>query len=299
MKKRKIIFFILGALFLGLLVWRLQKTIHQKHLLATTQNIVVYPRVEVTTPMNKEMDEWIDTWGIVSSENSTIIYPKVSGIVLEERVQIGDFVKVNDTVAILDRNLQPQEYKRAAIVTPFSGVVTQRFQSVGSTVTPQTPIYQIESINQLKVICKTNQQSLNKIRLQQKVRITCNAFEGEEFWGTVSKIYPTADPNSHSAKIEISIHTTKLKPGMYVDAQIVIGRIQGLFLPVQAIYERSNETKVGVVRNNRVQILFIRAGKRVGNERLVEGISKQDTVITSGIDWLTDGDTVVVIGRSL
>lgn len=294
MKKRKLFFIIIGVLFIALLIWRLQKTIHQKRVLATMPNPIVYPRVEVTLPVEKEVEDFLESWGVVVSENSTIVYSNLPGLLLEERVKVGDLVKVHDTLAIVDRNLRPQEFKHYAVLSPLQGVVTQRFQSLGATITPQTPLYQIESIHQPKVICKANQKTIGKIQLNQKVKIYCNAFEGEEFYGTVSKIYPTTDQSNHITKFEVSIHSSKLRPGMYVDLKIHIGKVKGLFVPVQAVYERSNVTKVGIFQNNTVRIQTVRAGKRIGNERLIEGITNNDTIITSGIDWLSDGDTVVV-----
>lgn len=294
MSKKKLFFILIGSLFLIVLIWRIQSTIRDKKQLAAMQNPVVYPRVEVAVPVEREIDDFLSLWGEIESKERVEVFSKFSGILTKINFDVGDFVKINDTLAIFDRNLQPLDYQSVSVLSPMKGIVSKKYENVGSTVSPQSALFRIETINQLLVRSYVNQKDIQKVKPNQRVQIECNAFEGEVFLGSISKIYPSFENTNRSIPIEISIPSGKLKPGMYVHVSIQIQKIKGLFLPVEAIYERDREVKVGVLKSPIVSIQKISAGKRFGNERLVEGLSKEDTVITSGLDWLSNGDTVVV-----
>jgi len=71
------------------------------------------------------------------------------------------------------------------------------------------------------------------LKVGQKIDITAKSYPGEKFEGTISLINPFLDEAKRTAKVRIDIPNPdfKLRPAMYVNAELTMDMGDGLTIP--------------------------------------------------------------------
>ncbi len=126
----------------------------------------------------------------VGIENSQVLAPVISiyasgvGRLNELDAVEGHFVKSGDTLAVVGSE---------TIRAQGNGIIISAENQVGGTVTPQTPLIQMENPNDLRVVGTLDEnKGLSSIKIGQVVSFTVDALAGETFWGYVDEISPMA-----------------------------------------------------------------------------------------------------------
>lgn len=129
-------------------------------------------------------------------------------------------------------------------------VVAERFIDEGQTVTANAPLLQIVDIDPLSGIFFVTEKDYAKLRTGQPVEIRTDAFPNETFAGTIERIAPVFREQSRQARVEISIpnEQQKLKPGMFIRAQVEVDRDENAtVIPAEAIVTRSDAQGIFIV----------------------------------------------------
>jgi RND family efflux transporter MFP subunit len=140
--------------------------------------------------------------------------------------------------------LQQQTVVRA----PISGRVGQRNAEVGMRVDPQTPLFIIGRLENMRVEVPVTQNVLTHIREGQRVELRLAA-PAEPIDAQVSRISPFLEAGSYSAEVEIDVpnHAGAFVPGMFVTVDIFYGESeQATLVPVSAVYEHPGSGVRGV-----------------------------------------------------
>jgi len=181
------------------------------------------------------------------------------------------------------------------IRAPFSGIVTQKFASVGAFVTPTTSASATSSATstsivaiagRLEVLAKVAENDIAQIRPGQRVQVRTTAYRGETFQGKVRLIAPAAvvEQNVTTFQVRVALETgqQKLRSGMNVDLTFVGQPLKDvLVVPTLAIIMQKGQTGV-----------LVQDGERSKFRPVVVGFSTDDQ--TQVIDGLKVGDRVVV-----
>ncbi|MGD2245947.1 MAG: efflux RND transporter periplasmic adaptor subunit [Candidatus Aminicenantes bacterium] len=117
------------------------------------------------------------------------------------------------------------------IKSPIDGVVINRNVNVGQTVAAsfQAPVlFQIaNNLAQMQVECSVDEADIGKVKEDQKVRFTVDAFPDENFRGTVKQVRysPEIVQNvvTYTTIVEVDNPDLKLRPGMTAIVSIVTG----------------------------------------------------------------------------
>ena len=129
---------------------------------------------------------------------------------------------------------------------------------VGDEIQRSQIIIQIPDPIQMKVNIKVHESWINKVKLDQKAKITVPAFPDEEFTGEVIKKAPLADqsnflnPDLKVYATEVCIEGTHdfLKPGMTAKVEILIDKLEDVFIvPIQAVMNKEGR-KICYIRNS-------------------------------------------------
>ena len=190
---------------------------------------------------------------------------------------------------------------------PETRVIGQRFMDAGALVTVNTPILSVLDINTVRAVISVSEKEYPKIALSDKVAVTTDAFPGQIFEGTVSRIPQELGLLTREAEVEVAIDNDKrnLKPGMFVRADIEFARHYGAAAaPLEAVVRRDDGRRgVYVVNDDRTQVSFqpvvegIVDGKWV---ELVDGGELLDReVVVLGQHLLKDGITIRVAGEPI
>jgi HlyD family secretion protein len=117
------------------------------------------------------------------------------------------------------------------IKSPIDGVVISRNINVGQTVAAsfQAPVlFQIANdLSQMQVECSVDEADIGKVKEDQKVRFTVDAFPDENFNGVVKQVRysPEVVQNvvTYTTIVDVENPEMKLRPGMTATVSIVTG----------------------------------------------------------------------------
>jgi len=145
------------------------------------------------------------------------------------------------------------------IVSPMDGVIIERPVELGETVTGSgsfnagTVISTVADLGTMLVKGGINEVDIGKIHLDQKARITLDAFPRVLFKGTISRIAPAARLDNQVKVFDVEIALEKLgvelRTGMTANIEIR-GEIreQVLTVPVESVFVRGEEEMVYIQR---------------------------------------------------
>ncbi|MBU1186709.1 MAG: efflux RND transporter periplasmic adaptor subunit, partial [Acidobacteria bacterium] len=179
------------------------------------------------------------------------------------------------------------------------GYITERLIEVGDRVNANEQVYTIEDFKPLLIrvfVPTTDSTSLNVGMLSE---VTTEVLKGNVFNGSVKLINPRIDTQTGTVKVTIEVYdeSLKLKPGMFVEARIIIGMKENvLAVPRKAILYKQNKTYVFVKQGNSVSQREITIG--LTEEDLVEitsGLNGGEVIVTVGVESLKDGDRIEVL----
>ena len=102
------------------------------------------------------------------------------------------------------------------------------------------PIYVVEQITPVKLLVGISETDYTKVKKGDKVKITADALPGQEFTGTVNKIYPTIDPKTHTFTTEIIVPNgdKALRPGMFARVSVEFGVNHSVVIPDVAVVKQ-------------------------------------------------------------
>jgi HlyD family secretion protein len=183
------------------------------------------------------------------------------------------------------------------IVAPFDGIAIKKYADIGAFVSPSmsssgasassSSIITLAS-DRLQVVVNLSESQIAKIKLGQAVKIKVDAFPDEQFNGKVDQIAPQAtisqNVTSFEVRVGITAESTKLRSGMNVEAQFVIGNLENaLLVPNAAVVKQADGTGVYVLGSDRKPIFqTIQTGTTSGGFTEVKsGLQGNEKVLIS------------------
>ncbi|MBL7081469.1 MAG: efflux RND transporter periplasmic adaptor subunit [Candidatus Omnitrophica bacterium] len=239
--------------------------------------------------------------GDIKAKDEAIIYPRVTGKIIEKRAGEGDSVKKGDALVYIDRDEVGFQFQEAPVESPIDGIVGRIYVDVGTRVLPQTPIGLVVNMDVVKVRVDVVERDLPKIRKGQVARVLVDAYSDEIFEGTVERVSPVVDLISRTALVEIKIlnYDRRLKPGMFARIKILIREKEDvLIIPKDAILKEDSSNYVFVVKDNKAHRQKIETGLHENSKfEVINGLKEGEFVVTMGNTRLKKGDMVEIIER--
>ena len=212
----------------------------------------------------------------------------------------------NDSLASLEqRRIEVQDAERefgyTRVRATIGGTITQRFVRQGDQVNPGTELFEIVDFKSLVARIYVPEQDLGKLSPQQPARIHAVAVRAEPFMARVDRVAPIVDARTGTVKVTVDIGGQPgLRPGLYVDVELVIAREEeALLVPKRAILYENDRVFVFRVREGRatrVELLPVMAN--VDYVRPLSGFAVGDTLVVAGQASLKDGALVEIVERS-
>lgn len=242
--------------------------------------------------------EVLEYTGNIKAQDEALVYPKVSGKIMEKVKVDGSSVNKGETLAYIDRDEVGLKFEKAPVQSPLIGIVGRIYVDIGQNVDTQTPIALVVDMDKVKINFDTPEKYLPRVSLGQVARINVDAYPQEEFLGQVSKISPVVDLITRSAPIEITVDNPqhRLKSGMFANVGLILREHKNV--PVilkEAVMGREPDTYVYVVEANKAILKKIILGLRQGPYYQVrEGLKPGDLVVIMGQQRLYEGASVNV-----
>jgi membrane fusion protein (multidrug efflux system) len=179
------------------------------------------------------------------------------------------------------------------------GYITERLIEVGDRVNANQQVFTIEDFSPLLIRVYVPTSDSIKLKTGMPAEVNTDIIEGSAFQGSVKLINPRVDVQTGTVKVTIEVfdETLHLKPGMFVEAKIVIGKKENvLVIPRKAILYKQNKTFVFVMDKNMVSQREIMLGLTEEDDvEVLSGLEPGEVIVTVGVEGLEDGERVEVV----
>jgi HlyD family secretion protein len=218
---------------------------------------------------------------------------------LNKAIGLIDFAKFNVTQTV--------------ITSPINGVVLQKYRELGDTITAfgqspggggATDIAQLADLSDMRCEVDINESDIAKVTMGTPATVIPDAYPDNPFPAQVVKIYPEADRQKGTVKVEVRILQPDLKiikPEM--SAKVTFQSIMTqkaaasmVLVPKKAIVTEGNANSVWVVRGDLAHSVAIVLGREFQDGVEVRsGLSGGETVIVVPPSGTHEGQAVTAV----
>ncbi|MEN8447248.1 MAG: efflux RND transporter periplasmic adaptor subunit, partial [Cyanobacteria bacterium J06555_13] len=219
---------------------------------------------------------------------------------------------------------------QTVVTAPTAGIIAQRNTTIGDTATAGQPLYSLIEAGELALEITPSQPQLAKLDVGTPVTVstvdgagTVGRAQQFEIQSRVSSIDPILDKQRRQATVNIALPTDSaaynLRPGMFLQAEVVIGQRRSVVVPAAAVInqpdgtsivftisERSkgeNPIETNVVKANVVEVATrpdqlpadSSAMTPANQVEILSGLSPGSRIVVSGASYLQPDDRVSVV----
>ena len=187
------------------------------------------------------------------------------------------------------------------IISPFSGIIVDLpYYTQGTRVASGQKMVGLMSYDKMYMEINLPEKNLPDVSVGQKVMITSYTLINNTLYGTVSELSPAIsnETRTFTGKLQIDNPDLKLRPGMFVKADIITAqKDSAIVIPKNIIMSSSRGKYVFVIgRNNSADDRYLKTGiENQDNIEVIEGLAKGDRIIIKGFETLRDNSKVKVI----
>jgi RND family efflux transporter MFP subunit len=184
------------------------------------------------------------------------------------------------------------------VLSPVTGFVGKRNLDPGAYAGANTAIVSVVDLSTVRMVANLVEKDFKRVQRGAEAVVEVDAFPGETFVGSVSRVAPVFDPATRTATMEIEVPNpgARLKPGMYARVRLVTGRKpDALTVPRSAVVDIEGKRGVFRLEEDVVRFFEVQTGL-VDTERveILAGLNEGAQVITTGAVAVRDGDRVQV-----
>lgn len=189
------------------------------------------------------------------------------------------------------------------LYAPFSGVISRRYQESGANVMLGVPIYNLVTINSVKVKIAIPENEISSIKVGQSCMIKISALDDASFEGKIIEKGISANPVSHTYDIKVQVNNSNLRimPGMVCKAYLINSGIsdekKNIIVPLKAIQVDYSGKRFVWIKDDENKAVYkeVVPGKLIGNSIVIEqGINEGDNLIVEGYQNISPGITVEI-----
>jgi biotin carboxyl carrier protein len=190
-----------------------------------------------------------------------------------------NLTKAEDALSDAKENVE-----NCSIYAPFDGIISDVKVKKGDTVSTATILATIVAKKKIAEII-LNEIDAAKVKVDQKVTLTFDALPDLTLTGKVIDIDKVGTVSqgvtSYGVKIALDSDDERIKPGMSVNAEIIVDRKENVLLvPNSAIKSNGMGKYVEVIKNNKIEKRYIKTG--ISNDEfteILEGLNEGEVII--------------------
>lgn len=197
--------------------------------------------------------------------------------------------------------------ERKTIRAPFSGILGIRQANLGEYLAAGQAIVPLQKVDPIYVNFGVPQQDAPQVHSGRSLQVTSDDLPGARFAGRVTALDSVVNEQTRNIQAQATLSNPqgKLRPGMFVQVQVVVGASRDVItLPASAINYAPYGDSVFVVTGltdpkgksyRGVRQQFVKVdGSRGDQVAVVSGVNPGDEVVTSGVFKLRNGGAVRV-----
>ncbi len=189
---------------------------------------------------------------------------------------------------------------KMSIVAPFTGVIVDMpYYTVGTKLNTGLPIVKLMAYKNMYMEINLPEKNLQLIKNGLNVNITSYVFPEDTLTGKVTEISPAISTETRTFKCKIQVNNLKLKlrPGMFVKADIVTQRKKNVIvISKDYLLSDSRGKSLFIVEQGTAHQRHVKTGLENQDQiEIVSGIKLNDRLVIKGFETLRDRSKVKVI----
>src|SRR5574344_2265041 len=177
-------------------------------------------------------------------------------------------------------------YPYVVLTASKDGIILERKINPGEFVQKDSQMFNLADLSTIWLVGYAFEKDSAYRKIGEKVKGTLEESRGKETLGTLSYVSPILDPNTKTLEVraEIPNKTLKIKPNMYAEMYVDIGKVKRLAVPNTALEKYGDYTfayvriKPHVYEERKVQI-----GKKNDKySEVISGLKEDEEVVTTG-----------------
>ena len=170
----------------------------------------------------------------------------------------------------------------------------------GSMLSTNSAILSIIELHPITAVIFVTDRDSYRLQPGQETAILSSSFPDESFAGRVARMSPLLNETSRQARVEIEIQNpdSRLKPGMFITAQVEYARrAEATLAPLSSIVQRGGRSGVFLADSGTMKVKFVpvKTGIVAGEwAEVVEPSGLSGEVVTLGQHLLEDGVGVIM-----
>ena len=200
----------------------------------------------------------------------------------------------DDQIAELEKTRKPTEM--ITLRSPFKGVVQDIAVDQGRRVMTGDHLVDIADLSVVWVWAQFYQDELPMLKAGLPITITTSSYPGEKFNGRISVVDPFINDSLRTGRVRIDVENSglKLRPDMYVDAELKMDMGEGVAVPFNAVLPTGKHNIVFVDKGGgKLEPRYVELGRKYGDFYEVKsGLRENERVVTSA-NFLIDAEAKV------
>ena len=218
-------------------------------------------------------------------------------LLVKEYISQQEYEQSNNQVltARADQQALQATLLKANVRAPFNGKLGLSSITVGTYVSPNTPVVTLARTRPVKIDFAVPGRFAARVRVGDVIRATDEA-TAKVYTAKVYAVNPELDPVSRTlqARARFANRNDELQPGAFVKVRLDLGETtDALQIPTEAVVPVAAGYQVFVVKNGKAATKDIKIGLR--SDKLIQvlsGLAVGDSVVRSGVLQIKVGDAV-------
>ena len=233
---------------------------------------------------------------------SEMEYKKQQALYEKGGVTLRELVNSEKTLVTARQTYETAKIKleKMQITAPFNGIITDLpYYSNGVRIETGQPLISYMEYSTVVMDMNLPENQMGKVSLKQAARIMNYSLPDDTLTGYISELSPAIDEETRSFKgrIEIANKELKLRPGMFVKAEIVVAkRDSALVIPKDVMQTAGSRKYVFIAQKETARRRYVTTGlENNGFVEVTGGLKPGERLIIKGYETLRDRSKIKVI----
>ncbi|MDR0395113.1 MAG: efflux RND transporter periplasmic adaptor subunit [Tannerella sp.] len=186
------------------------------------------------------------------------------------------------------------------IKAPFDGVIVSLpHYTMDSRIAQGRPMVGMMDYARMYMEINLPESTIEYIKASQPVYITHYTLPEDTLRGVISELSPaiSSETRTFKGKILVDNHGLKLRPGMFVKADVVVDKADSvIIIPKEVVLSNRNRKFVYIVEKNTAIVRNIKTGLEDEDHiQVTEGLKENDNLVIRGYETLRENSRVKVM----
>lgn len=221
----------------------------------------------------------------------------ISDLEYQQKVTLCRTLPLSTEAALARADLAAQNVGDGVIRAPFAGVVAERFIEVGQFVRQDSKVATLVAVDPIRLELSVPEADVSRVREGAELSFSVAAEPGRRFTGKVRFLSGVIRKDTRDLVVEALVENPerRLMPGMFADAELAVGTLELPSVPKKAIFTQSEQPRVFVVVDGRLEERVLALGAPLGERvSVTRGVGVGDRVVVSDMASLGNGQIVAL-----